>query len=286
MVYRRYGTRKNGLKSYTARKGRRRTSVSTRAKYQAPTARNQQKQIRSLAWRVAKNTRFIANQKVYTDYQWGDALTPSTGIAQALNSGTWYGFGLTDFARWLPCLRQDGNVFESSKTYCVRMQLNCRVDIGDVDQLTYINIFVVSPRRDAVDVVNLTAPPLGSMTQLSLGQDFIENSQNQGAAVRLNSGRFKVHAAKYVTLTPNAPSEPLPTGQAVGNSFSTWRKWQWNVPLKFTVRNPSNRPWHDLIFEDMAYYQRFYLLAYSTNIGGVAGPRLDSTILSTAINFS
>ncbi len=287
MYHRRGGVRKSALKDYQKRSTRRGVSLRTRVKYQRPTARNQKHQIDALARTVARNSRYIRSQKVFTDYQWGDAATPLPGISQNLTSGQWFGYGLTNFERWIPCLRRDTNVAESSKTFCIRSTLNLRVNVGDVSQLAYINVFLVSPRRDAVDAVALSPPPIGAMTQLVLDNDYIENSQNQGANVRLNPAKFKVHAAKYITLTPNAPSEALPQGSAVGNPFATWRKWQWNCPLKFSVRMPVGKPWPSLSFDDMAYYQKYYLLLYSTSLGGAGnGPRFDATVLSTCINFS
>ena len=41
---------------------------------------------------------------------------------------------------------------------------------------------------------------------------------------------------------------------ASDNPYSTWRKWQWSVPLKFSVRMPTGRPWNTLKFDQMAYW--------------------------------
>lgn len=280
-------TRYSTLKEYTKGKPRKRTNVVTKAKYQKPTAQNQKKQIISLAKAVSANTKAIRAQRVYTDYQFGDNLAETTGIVTDLESGTWQGYALTDFVQWKPVLRQDQNAQESSKTFCLRMQLNCRVDIGDVAQIAYINLFVVSLRRDATDVIVLNPPPIGTMSQLTLNQDYIEGSSNQGVNVRLNPARFKVHAAKYITLLPNTPTVPQPVTTNVGNPYSTWRKWQWTVPLKFNVRtSATTRPWLQLKFEDMAHYQKYYLIAYSTNLGGTNGPTFTCDILNTCVNSS
>lgn len=279
--------RRSALKDYTKRKVRRRSNIATRAKYQRPTAQNQKRQIVSLARRVSLNTKAIRSQRVYTDYQFADNLAETTGIVTDLQGGHWQGYALTDFTQWKPVLRQDTNAQESSKTFCMRMQMNCRVDIGDVLQIAYINLFVVSLRRDATDVVILTPPPIGAISQLTLNDDFVEGSSNQGVNVRLNPARFKVHACKYITLLPNTPTTPITAGFSVGNPYSTWRKWQWNVPLKFNVRtSASTRPWLKLNFDDMAHYQKFYLLAYSTNLGGTNGPTFACDILNTCINTS
>lgn len=276
--------RKSVLKDYTKKSRRRRTALTTRVRMQRPTARKQQRQILSLATQVARNTKYVRAQKVYTDYQFGDSAAEQRGISQSLTQAKWYGWKLTDFDNWNACMRRDQNVAEASRTYCLRMQINCRLDVGDVSQLAYINLFIVTLRKDAVNSMDVSGA-MGNMTDLSLNDQFVEPSMNQGTNVRLNPAIFKVHAAKYVTLTPNAPSEPLPTGQSVGNPYATWRKWQWNIPLKFTARMPNNESWDNLVFEQMPYYQRYYLIAMSTHLGGTLGPTFQFDSLATCVNF-
>lgn len=284
-----YGRRvvRSSLKNY-AKSGakRRRLSVATRARLKPPTARNQRKQIYTLAKRVARNTKYIQAKKVFTDYQYGDSGAGTRGIAQICTNGNWYGWGLTNYQMWIPCLRQDANVQDSSRTFAVRMQLNCRVDVGNVTKGAFLNIFLVTPRKDKTNGIELNPPPDGQMAPLVLNGDYIENSQNQGTNIRLNSGKYCVKAAKYISLASDTLDDAVPAGQAVGNPFSTWRKFQWNVPLKWSVRNPGNRPWHQVVFQDQAYWRQYYLLVYTTNAdGGNVGVNFSADPMYTCINF-
>lgn len=276
-------TTRSSLKNYEARKRRRRTSLSTKAKYSKPTPGNQKRQIVSLAKAVERNTKVLRSQRVYTDYQWGQA--ESRGMYAEMVSGTWYGWQLTDVAQWQPVLRQDENTVASSRTFAARVQLNCRANLGTVSNICYLNVFLVKCRPDMVEALNVT-DLVGGMTQLSAQHDFIEQSFNETANVRLNSGRFKVLACKYMTFMPNTGASPLPADAAAGNPYSTWKKWQWNVPLKFTIRNPSNHPWKNIAFADMPYYERLYVVAYSGSIPSDGHPKLFCDALVTCVNYN
>lgn len=291
MPFKTYGTRganrgvkRSPLKSYEKSPKRRRTSITTRIKYKRPTANNQKKQLLTLAKRVTRNTQILDTQKVFTDYQWGQ--TDSRGMFASLNTSQWYGWRLTTFNQWQAVLRQDANVADSARTYAIRAQLNCRVNIGDVTQLSYINVFLVTPRKDAVDTLTIQND-VGGMVQLSPNVDFIQHTSNEAANLRLNSAKFKVLACKYVTLTPNSATQPLPAGFGVGNPYSTWRKWQWNVPLKFTIRQPSgDRPWTNLQFGDLPYHQKLYVLVYSGSAPINTRPDFICDAMFTCVNFA
>ena len=166
----------------------------------------------------------MPNHRVHTDYQLGDPLLPAFGIGTSLGQGTWSGWALADFAQWSPCLRSDRNALESAKTCCLCTVLNCRVDVGDVSQVAYLNVFLVTPRRNAVVAIQTQDTPLGFTTALVVYTDNTENANNQGAGIWLNPAKFKVHACKYITLTPQAPSVAFLAGAAIGNPFATWRK--------------------------------------------------------------
>ncbi len=265
MPFRRYGNsrsvKRSSLKTYEARRKRRRTSLPARIRYKPPTAYNQKRQMYSLARQVARNTKVIKTQKVYTDYQWGQVN--ARGLTALMNDGQWYGWELTDFSQWQPVMRRDQNVAQASRTFAVRMQLNCRANLGTVTQLCYMNVFIISPRSDATDGLTIT-DLVGGMTSLNADIDYIESTDNEGANLRLNSGLYKVHACKYMTLMPNTSNIALPANSVVGNPYTTWRKWQWNIPLKFTVRNPINRPWNQLEFDNLPYYEKLYFVAVAT----------------------
>ena len=73
------------------------------------------------------------------------------------------------------------------------------MDIGDTTQVACVNVFIVSSRKDAVDGINITNEVTGTMDQLSVDTDFMENLNLNGADITLNSAKFKVHASKYIT---------------------------------------------------------------------------------------
>ncbi len=275
--------KRSSLKDYESRKRRRRTSLVSRIKYKRPTAFNQKKQLTTLARSVARNSKYLRQQRVYTDYQWGQA--DQRGITASLNNALWYGWKLTDVTQWEACLRQDANTAQSSITYALRMQLNCRANLGTVTKLTYLNVFVISARPDDVEGLNIT-DNVGGMTQLVPNIDFVEQTANEGANIRLNSGKFKVLACKYMTLLPNTAQAAVPANAAAGNPFSTWRKWQWNIPLKFSIRMPSNRPWTNVLFEDMPYYEKLYFLVYSTSDPSDTNPNIYADALISCLNYS
>ena len=289
MPYGRRGVRRSALKNYTATGNkRRRISIATRAKLKKPTAYNQRRQIVSLAKRVAKNIKYIRSKKVYTDYQWGDSGSGTRGITQLMTNGIWYGWALTDYSRWIACLRSDQNAVESSRTYTMRMQLNFRIDVGTVTKGAFLNIFLVTPRTSQTNPITFATPAVdGAIAPLVLNNDFIENSQNQGTNVRLNSGKFKVHACKYVTLVSDTFDDAPPTTQTIGNPYSTWRKFQWNVPLKFSIMNPTNRPWRLLPFDQQAFWRKYYLVVYATNNDGgdTNSVKFSCDPMMTCINF-
>ena len=124
------------------------------------------------------------------------------------------------------------------------------------------------------------------MDQLSVDTDFTENFNLNGADITLNSAKFKVHASKYITLTPQTPTVPFPVGQAVGNPCSTWRKWSQNLKYNFNVRQPVGQSWRGLKFANMQNDQRFYLSLDATHLGATTGPTLNTTVCSTCVNCS
>ena len=124
------------------------------------------------------------------------------------------------------------------------------------------------------------------MNSFSVDTDSNENANLQCASVRLNSAKFKVHAAKYVTLTPEAPTVAFPVGGVVGNYFSTWRKRSWTLPYNFSVRMPVGQSRRGLQFANVQNDQKYHLMANPTNIGGTAGPTLHSTVRTACDNFS
>ncbi|CAK0905797.1 unnamed protein product [Prorocentrum cordatum] len=216
------------------------------------------------------------------DWQWYEGA--STGISRPLATGTWYAWPLTDVGHWLPVLRQADSVNTASKTYAMRMQLNCRLDAGNVTQRTFLNAFLVSPRKDHTGVIKPIGPN-GAIPQLTAIDDDIDNDLFPGASVRLNSAKFKVHAVKYATLTPNSLTAPVANLRDVSYPFATYRKWQWNVPIKLSVRQVDGNSWRTAQFDQFAYYQKYFLLVYSTSLANDTEPNIHVDALTTCINF-
>lgn len=266
MVYARGFARGNGLRGtrFRPRRGGKRTyTTRARAKvrYQAPTARNQRGQI-------ARNTvaidRLRARQRrhwVYTDYQLTGQINPSwnTFLAYALTDPSGQSSGVS----WMPVLRQDQTVVRGSHTFCKRMQLNFRCNIGSiVTAAVYFNVFILRPRWSDTQAIAPT----------TANEDFIDSAP--GANVRVNSAKYKVVASKYFTLSHNSVGLPGPTSPVgAGNPFSTYRKWQWNIPLNFPITNPappsvgSNATWLDKNISDLPYWNRYYVVVYCAHEG-------------------
>lgn len=275
----------SALQQYTSTPKRRRKNNVQRIRFQRPTARHQQKQILYNAKTIRRLHKAVFGNRVYCDWRYQGQMFATLDAGQV--SKTWFCVPLTSFPDWDAVLRQDQNVVDSSTTYVARMQLNLRMFLQQANY-SFFNVFVVTPRKDQ----NARDTP----ADIAAGQipvndtDYIAGPE--GINIRLNSAIWKVHFAKYSSLTETTlldfgtASPPLPAG----NPYSTWRKCQVNIPLKMKVRNPtSGTPWTDLRYMNLPYYQRYQLLVQiqqqapdgtNPNLGG----RLDWDLLCTTIN--
>lgn len=284
-----YGNRKvstAALKKFTARSKKRRVANTTRIKYQAPTARNQRKQIMTNAKSIKRLYELTLPKQVYTDWQYiGQAF--STIDPDGNFTRSWFAFPLTSFGDWTQCLRQDDNVTVSSSTMVDRMCINMRYLLGS-SNYAYFNTFIVTLRKDAANC----DPPLEFQQGIlpTAPVDFIEGPL--GTNIRLNSALYKVHYASYNTLTDNNLTEPIRPQQNSGNPFSTWRKAQANIKCKANVRNPvRSASWRQLPYQAQPYYRRYFLLVEITqqaNQGTQAdtGAQFAFDQLATCVNSS
>lgn len=252
----------------------------SRVRYQAPSARNQRTQIYSNTRAILRNSRLIKTHRVYCDWQLEGLLT------DGMTDAAWTCVPLVDPSAWTSVLRTDANVAESSHTFIKRMVMNLRFFLGTKDMCTF-NVFIVTMRPNATGL----DPNVNPNAALVLGEAWIENSQDQGAAIRLNSNIFKVHYSKYVTLTMSTLGQTIPSsGPAAGNPYSTWRKAQCSLALNVSATNPSiGAPdqWKQLTYEQFPAHQRYYLLCYKSQRGAgtdPAGCTYDS--LFTTVNAS
>lgn len=275
----------NGLRRFTAKRKRRRTNNATKVRWQAPTARNQKKQILANARVINRLNKAVFGNRIFCDWQdFGqfNTLVDPTGSFTT----TWFCAPLTNFPVWNPCLRADQNVSASSTTFVQRLQLNLRLTLQQANYAFY-NIWVVTLRKDQ----NARDTP----QEISLGNDPVLQTDYiqspQGNNLRLNSAIWKVHYAKYRTLTETTlleagPSPPLMSG----NPLTTYGKAQINLPVKMQVRRPQNgEPWKNTGYMNLPYYQRYQLLVQIFQQAPAAtvqnnAARLDWDLLSTTIN--
>jgi len=286
MPIRRGGVSANALKNYTAKAKAKRTNNVTRARYQRPNAKNQQKQILANARVINRLNKAVFGNRVYCDWRYQGQMFADLDDGNVTK--TWFCIPLINFPAWDAVLRADQNVIVSSTTYVQRMQLNLRLFLQQADY-AFFNIFVVTLRKDQS---NRDTP-----ASISAGQDPVNTvdyiTGPEGCNLRLNSAIWKVHYAKYRTLTETtlleaAPSPPF----TAGDPRTTYGKAQINIPLKMKVRNPtSGTPWKSLNYMNLPYYQRYQLLVEiqqnaldSTAVNN--GARLDWDALFTTINDS
>lgn len=279
------------LKKYTNKQRRRKTANTTKVKYQAPTARNQKKQIMTNAFAIKKLYKMALPKQVYCDWQYvGQAR--SAGYDPAGFTKEWFAFPLTDYANWGQVLRRDENVVESSTTYVRNMSINMRFNLLKSNYCQY-NVFICTSRRDASTLdwpVRIAAgsPPV-------VNQEYIEgpNAWN----IRLNPAIFKVHYAQYKTLTDNTLTLPADPAQSAGDPWSTWAKAQVNLPCKINVRKTSTAPgtvpksWTTVPYIQQSYHKRYFILVcmvatHGTGVGPGGACEFTFDSLATTINSS
>jgi len=241
----------NRLSKKTARRTRKRASTVTKAKYQPRTARMNRALILANAKAVASLAR--KHQPIYCDWQDYGSIRSEQSVGGNFTL-TRMAIPLSDFSDWTPELRKDTNVMESSSTFWRGFSLNFRYFLNQSDYAQY-SMFVVTLRKNA------TNRRFGSSDPLTLGQDYVESPD--AMAVRLNSGVFKVHWTRQVTMTENTFLEPAaPGAQMAGNPNTTWRKGQVNVRVKARVRAPVGVLWKEMSNVQVPYYSRFFILAF------------------------
>lgn len=278
-------TRMGRLGRTVAKKSRKRASVATRAKFQRPTAKNQQRQILANARQIAKVSKVVLSNRVWCDFQYSRRFSAAWDIDGNFTE-TWGAYYLTDFANWSSVLRKDTNALESAKTWVDRLQINMSMSLNNANYAQF-NCFVVYVRKDntgtdIVGSINAGATPV-------VGSDYI--SDQDGFRIRLNSAQFKVAYSSYQTLTEAGLFESISGSRNAGNPYSTWRKAQLNLPIKQTYRTPlgTGATWLDVSPMSQAYYKRPILLVkiVAQNSAGadVGGARFSFDSLATTINM-
>lgn len=253
---------------------KRRVNVA-KVRYQAPTARNQKTQILANARTLARHSRILRTNKIYTDYQQDGTMINTT-------SDSWSVQRLTDFSAWSSVMRQSEVVATKAHTFVLRLSINMRFVLNDQDFLG-VSAFIVTKRKNANQFDPFSTPP-------SLNTEYIENSQAQGLNIRLNPAVYKVHWAKYMTLTSNGMHMAAITGDPAGNPNTTWRKCQVNLPVRMSVTQPIlygsvAGAWSNLHFENLPPYHQYFLMCYVSFAGtGTTGHSIVYDQLATCVN--
>ena len=291
-------TRYNGLaKAGRTRRTKRRTSVATKAKYQAPTARNQRAQILGNA-RMIRHIKDQMPRNIYCDWEqlfqiFADPSTQANPVTFTTN-----GREITNFQNWSPCLRQSQIVPRKSSTRVYRITMNIRYTL-QTSYWAQISLFVVTLKKDSNDrdfagtavlvtgndyIANNVGPPPVPPIQLDPGY-----SNN----VQLNSDVFKVHYARHVTLSQGGyllPPVEIGGVESQTNPATTFKKGQVNLKMKMNVRTPrTTLPWTQIDFEALPYYQRYYLItcvSQQNAIGAIntTGVRVDAHMHACTMN--
>ncbi len=175
------------MTKYTAKRKRRRTANTTRIKYQAPTARNQRKQIMTNASAIRRLYQVAMPARIYCDWQYIGRVNAKIDPSGAYTT-SWQAFPLMDIPNWRACLRQDLNVQDSSTTTINRLVVNLGYYL-DLSNWCNFNMWIVTPRKDAADR-DPTADIAAGLTPVQY-VDYIEgiNAYN----LRLNPALYKVH---------------------------------------------------------------------------------------------
>lgn len=278
----------NGLKGTGRRTGTRRYykkgNKTAKVRYQPPTARNQRSQIMSNRRDIERLKRRTQRHYIYTDWQLTGDFSP-----QLVNNG-WCCQLLMAPQQWSSVLRGDPTVQRCTHTFIKRMQLNGYVTLEQADRL-FLSMFIVTPRKQVAGRSFDPFDPIASDPPV-LNVDYIESNAEPGRGIRLNPAVFKVHCAKYITLTKNALDLSGGAGPA-GNPFTTYRKFQVNMDLNIKCSVPSfttgpggTPNWLSREFKDFPYFQKYQILTYASWSGtGTINPTFVTDPLFTCINM-
>ena len=236
-------------------RGRRRRvgSIRARAKYQAPSARNQRSQIRTLAKLAVRNSRLIKAQQTFTDYIQSGTINYGFPTQQIID--------LMTMNTWVPTLRQNLDVITQQRTYIKYMQFNWFMETQGVNNLTQTTMFLVSLRPTAA-----TWTPASGLTQ---NQEWAtQGAQN---AVTLNPGVFKVHWTRHWTTFPNTsaaydPGGPLAGAEILvpnGDPSDRYRKGRINIRSRYSIRAPASGPWKQMVSEQLPPHRRLFFLIFA-----------------------
>lgn len=272
-------TRFTGLKRYRSRSRRRRTSNVKRVKLQAPSAKNQRRQILTNAKNLVRLRRLLP-PVVYCDWQYKEEILSIIGTDPNPTTAI-QAYVLTDFSKWGDVLRISPAVADAVATHIIRFNINMRYSLVNSDWCQ-MSIFIVTMRKDHANR-DPTVSPLQSGSDFVTGNDLLNP--------RLNTAVFKVHYCRYITMTKNTWLTPPVGGQTPfsGDPFTTYRKGNINIKPNIKVRSPAIETWKALPYAQLPYYQRYFLLTFITQANSAAiavgtQARIDMDFLATTRN--
>jgi len=270
-----------GLKRYRSRSKRRSTSNVKKARYQAPTARNQKRQIIHNAKDI-RRLRSLLPPVVFTDYQYKQEVL-ATISEDGLPTLAIQSYVLTDFSKWSPVLRISPSVQDAVATQIMRFNINMRYSLVNSDY-AQISIFICTMRKDHANR-DPTVSPLQSGSDFIVGNDLLN--------ARLNPAIFKCHYVRNITLTKNAlftpPIQQNNQPAFASDPFSTYKKGNINIRPNIRVRSPAIETWKALPYGQLPFYQRYFLLTFinSNNSAAIAAgtqARIDMDFMATCKN--
>lgn len=241
------------MTKFTAKRKSRRTSNVTKTRFQAPTARNQKRQILTNARAISRVYKMLPSP-AYCDWQSGGEhkSLPNDGSGY---TNTIIATPLIEPLAWVSVLRKDQNVTEASTTCIKRMRINLRYFLLD-STYTNMSVFIVTLRKDAAN------RQIG-FTPLVKDEDYVYDATNDWQPT-LNSATFKVIYCRYMTMTNNVLLGP--NSLSVGNPRQTYSKGQINIPLNMNIREPTGLPWKSMQRFQLPPRQRYYLLTFQSTL--------------------
>ena len=268
MPYRRSSYGQQGTRGGFRRGKRRRTSVATRIRYQAPTRRNNRRNLHRVAKIALRNSRILNNNKVYTDWFLNQQVTPS--------DGTWYSQELTSPVSWTAGNRQDADFIVSQTAWLRNMVLEYYIASQDRTADSSFDIYVVSLRNSAANWVPQTTPS-------GVWQDGVEyTSAGNNNSAYVNSGIFKVHYNKQIRLAPKADSNGDPTG----NPWTTYKNQKVNLRLNMKLRAPTGLSWKNLTQASLPPTQRLWLIWRATSTDSTNAYLMNYALHATAVGLN
>jgi len=280
-------TRYNGLrKAGRTRRTKRRASVATKAKYQAPTARNQRSQILGNA-RMIRMIKDQLPKPIFCDWirresVVGDPSTDTNPVTFITDGRT-----LVNFSDWIPVMRQSSIVAAKSSTRIYRLSLSIRYTL-QASYWAQVSLFVVTLRKDFTN-----RDPTG-LNPLLVNEDYIANQLGVGANpqgsqnIELNSSVFKVVYRRHISMAKgpygDQPNE-VANSAWTSNTQTTFKKGQVNLKLKMNVRNPrSGEPWRDMVQDQLPYYHKYYLITAITQEAAPGTPARLGVVVDTLVH--